>query len=260
MTPTDQPPVRVPLTARVDADLHAGLTEAADTLDISTNAALNVAIAEWLDRRRASVPRHADEESAPLVELRAMTGPNQWRVVVDGYPVPHLTASKVDPTRGSFTGDAFGEATLTLDDRYQTKAMRWGEFWPMAWFLANAMAVVSGYSCHGPNATRINPHGPPEEAIDFAAWAERGWVLADARGSSGFTYELNFTFRLPAIDDVDLRVHKLREQLIPHIERLGGRDVCTRTVALRPLQAEPLIRPMIARVPDDQIDDIRHDA
>lgn len=242
MTPQPDPPVRVPLTARVDADLHAGITEAADALDISTNAALNAALREWLDRRRAEAPRHPDEHSAlPLVELRAMSGSNQWRVVVDGYPVPHLTASKVE-TR-SYTGDAFGEATLTLDDRFGTQAMRWDEFWRTAWFLANAIAVASGYSCHGPNATRINPHGPPEEAPEFALWADRGWVLAEASGSGGFTYELNFTFRLPAMDDADQHVHTLREELIRMVDRYGGRDVCTRTVALRPLQAPAPVIP-----------------
>lgn len=264
MTPQPDPPVRVPLTARIDADLHAGLTEAADAMDISTNAALNVALRDWLQRRQANTSRVDSPDGPDLVELRPLTAPGRFQVVVDGFPVPRLTAAKlgadeVERCGLSANGDAFGWAVLTIDDRYQTKAMTWGEFWPMAWFLANAMAVAAGYSSHGPNATRLNPHGPNEEAIDFAAWAERGWLLADASGSSR-TYELNFTFRLPAMDDADQRAHTLREELIRMIDGFGGRDVCTRTVALRPLQADRLHVPTIVRVAADQIDGIQHDA
>jgi hypothetical protein len=269
MTPPQSPQPestpRVPLTARIDADLHAGMREAADALDWSTNSVLNEAVREFLQRRQDDTARLDRPDGPDLVELRPTTIPGRYRVVVDGFPVPHLTAAKlgadeVERCGLSHNGDAFGWAVLTLDDRYQTKAMQWGEFWPMAWFMANAMAVAAGYSSHGPNATRINPHGPNEDAPDFAAWAERGWVLADARGSSGFTYELNFTFRLPAMDGADLQVHALREQLVDLISTSGGRDVSTRTVALRPLQTEPPIPPIIVRVPADQIAGIQHDA
>ncbi len=240
MTPQTEQLDRVPVTARLNAHLHTGLTKAAEDLDLSVNALLNRAVAEWLVRQD-TLP---ELELAPAVELRPMTGPNAYRVAVDGYAVPFLTASKCDPPAGvSSNGDAFGWATLILDNRFQTAALRWDQFWPAAWMIANALAIGAGFSCHGPNATRLNPHGPAEAAADSLRWAEHGWVNALGTGR---TYELALTFRLPAMDGADLQVHGMREHLVRLAENYGARDVMHRTVALAPLQAEPSGSPVAA--------------
>lgn len=249
MTPSSDPAARVPLTARVDADLHAGLTEAADADDRSTNSLLNAAIREYLDRRHSTPPRVDGPDGPPIVELRPMTEPGAFRVAVDGFPVPRLKAYRADPPEGYTTNSTdalLGWHTLSLDDRFATKAMPWGELWTTCWFLANAMAVAAGYSCHGPNATRTNPHGPNEAIADLAAWAEHGW--AGALGT-GRTYEMALTFRLPAMDDGDLRCYTLREAAVDLLTQAGARELVTRLVALAPLQDTTPIGDPAARVP-----------
>jgi hypothetical protein len=243
--PTDNPTaaVRVPLTARIDADLHAGLREAADELDWSTNSALNEAVREWLQRRDANRARVDRPDAANVVDVAPVTGSGTGalRLLVDGYPVPYIEVHKVDEP--GFTGDAFGKAMLTLDNRYATQAVRWDEFWRWAWFLANAMAVAAGYSSHGPNATRVNRHGPNEN-VDLAAWAEHGWSVHAESGQLGRTYELALTFRFPNMADGDLQAYSLREEIVRFLTETGARDVVTRLIALGPMLPEPPTEPV----------------
>jgi hypothetical protein len=229
--------------ARLDPSLHAALSDAAEELDWSTNSALNEAVRGWLERRdfdsaRLDSPDHPEYDA---VELRPMTEPGKFRVAVDGYAVPYLTASRVDPPQGtSLTGhDALGWHVLTLDDRYQTKAMSWGELWPMCWFMANAMAISAGYTSHGQNGYRRNVHGPSEPLADLAAWAEHGWTVHQASGSSGKGYELTLTFTLPHMSDGDLRCYTLRDAIVDLLDKAGVRDPVTRLIALAPLQESP---------------------
>jgi hypothetical protein len=63
----------------------------------------------------------------------------EYKITVDGYRVPYLTALS--------SGD---NVLLCLDERYilevnKEEASKWLPF------LANAMAVAAGYSCHGEN-------------------------------------------------------------------------------------------------------------
>ncbi len=252
-TPTTDPPVRVPVTARIDADLHAALTEAADAADRSTNSAMNEAIRYWLEKRDADTARLDRPDAPPLVELRPMTEPGAFRVAVDGYPVPHLKAYRSDPPEGhtSTSNDALGWHTLNLAGRFQTKAMAWGELWTTAWFLANAMAVAAGYSCHGPDATKVNPYGPNGPIDDLATWAEHGW--AGALGS-GRTYEVTLAFRLPAMNDGDLQCYTLRELFVDLLDKAGARGVVTRLVALAPLQESTPVGDPAARAPSTRVD------
>ena len=68
------------------------------------------------------------------------------KVTVDGFRVPYLTA-----IRKSGAND--GTVILSLDERFllevdQSEAEKWIPF------LANAMAVAAGYSCHGENSVK----------------------------------------------------------------------------------------------------------
>ncbi len=227
--------------ARLDPDVHAALAASAEELDWSTNSALNEAARAWVERRDYDTARLDRPDGPPTVELRPLSEPGNYRVAVDGYLVPYLIAHRAEPPQGtpSTSTDALGWHTLSLDDRYATKAMSWGELWPVCWFLANAMAVAAGYSSHGPNATRTNPHGPPEPLVDLAAWSERGWTASEASGSTGQTFELVFTFNLPAFDGADLRSYELRDQLLHVIEAAGAGSISHRISGLRPLQSEP---------------------
>lgn len=73
--------------------------------------------------------------------------PEACTVACGGYRVPRLQAYK--------RGD--GRIALVLDERFEitadeAEAARW------VWFIANAMAIAGGYSCHGANAIPINPY------------------------------------------------------------------------------------------------------
>jgi hypothetical protein len=238
---------RVRFMARLDPDLHAGLSAAAEEMDWSTNSALNEAVRDWLQRREANRSRVDRPDGPNIVDLVPMTEPGRLRVLVDGYPVPHLSAWK---SPNPSTGDAFGLAVLELNagtgQTFQSKGMRWAEFWPTAWFLANAMAVAAGYSSHGPDATRLNPHGP-NEAVDIAAWAEHGWTVEGASGRRGKGYELTVAFALPYMDDGDLQAYSLREEVVRFLAETGARDLSTRIIALGAMQAEPTTEPVASQ-------------
>lgn len=48
---------------------------------------------------------------------------------------------------------------LVLDNRFLVEAATESEINRWSWFLANAMAVSAGYTSHGENSRRRNPHG-----------------------------------------------------------------------------------------------------
>ena len=72
---------------------------------------------------------------------------------VDGYRVPNITGAKL---KGSdlitLTLNRFGEPYCTMDVS-EEEIKKW------MWFTANAMAVSAGYSSHGSNSNKMNPHG-----------------------------------------------------------------------------------------------------
>jgi hypothetical protein len=67
----------------------------------------------------------------------------EWIVTSDGYRVPKLTAIvKQDNT-----------ISLSLDHRFLVDCTKQeAEKW--IWFIANAMAIGAGYSCHGENSVK----------------------------------------------------------------------------------------------------------
>ena len=70
-----------------------------------------------------------------------------YKLSVDGYKVPYVTARPLDVKRTRWH--------LDLDGRFQIEI---GEenFQDFIWFLANAMAISAGYSCHGENCVPMN--------------------------------------------------------------------------------------------------------
>jgi len=77
-----------------------------------------------------------------------LVGPfvEEWRVTVRGYRVPHLTA--IPSADGA-------SVSLCLDERFlivgtDEEVRKWIPF------LADAMAVAAGWSCHGEQATPLN--------------------------------------------------------------------------------------------------------
>lgn len=77
-----------------------------------------------------------------------LVGPfvEEWRVVLDGYEVPNLSAIVRKD----------GGIMLSLDHRFLIEGPR-EEVEKWIWIVANAMAIGAGYSCHGENCTPINP-------------------------------------------------------------------------------------------------------
>lgn len=90
-----------------------------------------------------------DFPESPKVRMVEFIGPfvEEWRVVSEGCTVPHLSAIVMKS----------GEISLCLDGRFmvvgsQAEAEKW------VWFIAHAMAVAAGWSCHGPNSCAVNPY------------------------------------------------------------------------------------------------------
>lgn len=107
---------------------------------------------------------------------------------VDGHVIPYIELSRLDPTwvRREYDLGALdrpekdwasqdarrnflqirealdrGEPLylFTLDGRFGHGPIPESEINRWAWFLANAMAVSAGYTSHGENSRRRNPHG-----------------------------------------------------------------------------------------------------
>lgn len=72
-----------------------------------------------------------------------------YRVVVDGYAVPHLTAYLISGTED--------EWNLVCDGRFIMQAPG-AEIQRWLWFLTNCMAVAEGWSCHGEHSQPVNPY------------------------------------------------------------------------------------------------------
>ncbi len=84
-----------------------------------------------------------------------IVGPfTQHRVAVDGYGVPKLEA--VETIQETENG-AVGEVHFTLDNRFGLTVPTHLAH-SVAWFIANALAIGAGYSCHGENSQKSNPY------------------------------------------------------------------------------------------------------
>lgn len=73
------------------------------------------------------------------------------KVAHDGYRVPHLAAQPLVDESGNQL------VALVLDERFMIEGTV-GEVAKWIPFLANAMAVAAGYSCHGDNCRPLNPY------------------------------------------------------------------------------------------------------
>lgn len=75
----------------------------------------------------------------------------EFKLAVDGYLVPYITACKTDG------GENDGQLHLTVDGRFGVTCADEAEAQKWVWFIANAMAVTAGYSCHGEYCQPSNP-------------------------------------------------------------------------------------------------------
>lgn len=206
---TTTPSDRIQFTARLEKRLHERLESAADRSDRSFNAELNRAVDRYLSE--TITLENADPD---LVQLAWHPETEQVAdLIVDSLKVPYLTVTSV--VDGSVTTGTEPVAgwLLDLDRRFSVQAHSWDELWRWVWFIANAMAVSAGYTCHGPNASRINRHGLSESI--------------EGSGSSKRTYRLVETFRLPDTDDGSQRCCELQDSIVRIITAGGGRDVET---------------------------------
>jgi hypothetical protein len=73
--------------------------------------------------------------------------PEQYEISFNGYIVPRLTAKKL----------IGGDLELFLDRRFSIELTQ-AEAAQVVWFVANAMAVVAGYSSHGEHSQPLNPY------------------------------------------------------------------------------------------------------
>lgn len=72
----------------------------------------------------------------------------EWRVTVDGYKLPHITAVDLGDSVALSCDNRFGMAVVPKQE-----AEKW------LWFIANCMAVAAGYSCFGENSIKDpNPY------------------------------------------------------------------------------------------------------
>lgn len=150
---------RVSLTARLDPELHEQLLELSDREDRSLNTMLNRAVEALLEARRRAPVNEMVGPNGEATDLVELVGD---QVRVDGVPVPYLTVHEYDPET-SESATSTGAYWFTLDHRFGKPAASRDEAWTWAWFIAQCMAVAGGYTCHGPNAARRNPHGAPSE-------------------------------------------------------------------------------------------------
>ena len=71
-----------------------------------------------------------------------------YRIKVDGCEVPYIKASLMKRTEDTWV--------LELDRRYLLE-VKHEEVERWMWFVANAMAIAAGWSCHGKQGRRMNP-------------------------------------------------------------------------------------------------------
>ena len=73
----------------------------------------------------------------------------EHHITIAGYMVPYITATPQED----------GRIDLLLDHRFGLhEPVSREEFNRWIGFLADAMAIAAGYSCHGENCTPTNPH------------------------------------------------------------------------------------------------------
>lgn len=151
-------PQTVRTTLRLAPELHERIAVAADAADRSLNQWVEQALTHYVD----SVASHTTTEAPAAFELRPSRRSdkvNAYEAVVDGHPVPSIIVHRLDP--GAPGGDpSETRYTVMLDDRFATGAVDKEALFMWGWFVAQAMAVAAGYSCHGENSRLINPHGP----------------------------------------------------------------------------------------------------
>jgi hypothetical protein len=225
---------RTDFRARIYTHLLNEGREVAEEDDRSLNGLLNHALAAYLHQRQMDKARLDRPGEDPVVHISGPWGSGgDYLLEVDGVPVPHIAVHKAAESKVSSPEHMAGPEdlyVLTLDNRFQTGMLTWGEVWTQAWFWAQAMAVAAGWTCHGPNARRIAPHG--------GEWAEEGWKAMDQKGSLGSYYEVTVRFSLPAIPDDDQRAHRLRRAIETLVADHGGRLMGTDIVGVAPLEAE----------------------
>ena len=87
-------------------------------------------------------------------------GPFQdYRAVLNGYEVPLVNARETPDGR---------ECHISLDGRFCIVVpAELGE--QVIWMIANAYAIGAGYSCHGENIQKVNPHKVRVSGVEFKA-------------------------------------------------------------------------------------------
>lgn len=100
-----------------------------------------------------------ERPAKPMVEF---VGPfvEEWRVLSEGCSVPHLSAIVMKS----------GDISLALDRRFLVEGSP-EEVRKWVWFIAHAMAVAAGWSCHGPNSRKVNPYNVQAFGVDMGEGA-----------------------------------------------------------------------------------------
>jgi hypothetical protein len=80
-----------------------------------------------------------------------------WEFNVGGYRVPHVQASLMEGEEKRWLLDLDRRFLLEADDE---EVQRWMPF------LAHAMAIAAGYSCHGEGCTPLNPFAVRVTGLD----------------------------------------------------------------------------------------------
>lgn len=83
-------------------------------------------------------------------------------LVVDGFDVPDITVNAVKNPQGDIVSYEF-----IADNRFSLPDVPPVLFNSVAWFIANAMAVAAGYSCHGENSVE-NPNPYKKRVIGLS--------------------------------------------------------------------------------------------
>jgi hypothetical protein len=103
---------------------------------------------------------HEDHDPEPpaweVVPCRTIHG-EELRLAVDGIRLPYIEAWRQD-WQDKPGVDPLDAITLLLDGRMSITVTE-KELGRWLWFLANAMAVAGGRTCHGAHSYLRNPHG-----------------------------------------------------------------------------------------------------
>jgi hypothetical protein len=80
-----------------------------------------------------------------------------WEFSVGGFRVPYVQAALVEGEEKRWVLDLDRRFMLEVDDE---EVQRWMPF------LAHAMAIAAGYSCHGEGCTLLNPFSVRVTGLD----------------------------------------------------------------------------------------------